>query len=82
MVNWTKIIEPYKKNLLIDLEKLLPIFSIKDLETASPEPPLWTRYPRNSQLYGRFRKKRPCLISASSLMLYSYDLRRKRSCCL
>ncbi|WP_295593494.1 hypothetical protein [uncultured Streptococcus sp.] len=39
MVNWTKIIEPYKKNLLIDLEKLLPISSIKDLETASPEPP-------------------------------------------
>ena len=25
MVNWTKIIEPYKKNLLIDLEKLLLI---------------------------------------------------------
>ena len=39
MVNWTKIIAPYKKNLLIDLEKLLLIPSVKDLETASPEAP-------------------------------------------
>lgn len=37
MVNWMKIIEPYKKNLLIDLEKLLLIPSVRDLETASPE---------------------------------------------
>lgn len=39
MVNWTKIIAPYKKNLLIDLEKLLLIPSVKDLETAFPEAP-------------------------------------------
>ncbi|EEK09277.1 hypothetical protein FOC73_08055 [Streptococcus salivarius] len=37
MVNWMKIIEPYKKNLLIDLEKLLLIPSVRVLETASPE---------------------------------------------
>ena len=37
MVNWMKIIEPYKKNLLIDLEKLLLIPSVRGLETASPE---------------------------------------------
>ncbi|WP_455460075.1 hypothetical protein [Streptococcus salivarius] len=37
MVNWTKIIEPYKKNLLIDLEKLLLIPSVRDVEKASPE---------------------------------------------
>ena len=37
MVNWMKIIEPYKKNLLIDLEKLLLIPSVRDFETASPE---------------------------------------------
>lgn len=39
MVNWTKIIEPYKKNLLIDLEKLLLIPSVKDPETTSPDAP-------------------------------------------
>lgn len=48
MVNLMKIIELYKKNLLIDLEKLLLIPSVRDVETASPEGPLWTRYPRNS----------------------------------
>lgn len=37
MVNCMKIIEPYKKNLLIDLEKLLLIPSVRDRETASPE---------------------------------------------
>lgn len=37
MINWTKIIELYKKNLLIDLEKLLLIPLVRDFETASPE---------------------------------------------
>lgn len=34
MVNWMKIIDPYKKNLLSDLEKLLPIPLVKNREIA------------------------------------------------
>lgn len=34
MVNWTKIIAPYKKNLLSDLKKLLLIPLVKSPEMA------------------------------------------------
>lgn len=34
MVNWMKIINPYKKNLLSDLEKLLLIPLVKHPEMA------------------------------------------------
>lgn len=40
MVNWMKIIDPYKKNLLSDLEKLLLIPLVKNREMAYIETPI------------------------------------------
>ncbi|SDB17033.1 succinyl-diaminopimelate desuccinylase [Streptococcus henryi] len=39
MTNWTKLIEPYKDDLLKDLDGLLRIESVKDLTTASDRAP-------------------------------------------
>ena len=40
MMNWAKIIEPYKAELLADLDGLLRIPSVKNLDTASANAPL------------------------------------------
>ena len=42
MVNWMKIIDPYKKNLLSDLEKLLliPLLQLRTQKCLILRPPL------------------------------------------
>ena len=53
MVNWTTIIEAYKKNSLIDLEKLLLFAPVKNPETTYIESSIgW-----GLRLYVRFVKK-------------------------
>lgn len=42
MMNWVKIIEPYKAELLADLDGLLRIPSVKNLDTASANAPFGT----------------------------------------
>ncbi|AXQ79336.1 dipeptidase PepV [Streptococcus chenjunshii] len=42
MINWAKVIKPYKEELLTDLDGLLRIPSVKNLKTASADAPFGT----------------------------------------